>query len=48
MAEAVSLFVAGLVGVFAGMTLLYVSIRVTSLVMSRMGSGEEEEKGADG
>jgi Na+-transporting methylmalonyl-CoA/oxaloacetate decarboxylase gamma subunit len=43
MGEAVSLFVAGLGGVFAGMALLYISIRVTSLITRRIVSGEEKD-----
>ena len=42
MREAVSPFVAGLGGVFAGMALLYVSIRITSLITGRLTSGEEQ------
>jgi len=42
MGEAVSLFVAGLGGVFVGMALLYVSIRITSLITGRLPSGEEK------
>ena len=42
MADAVSLFVAGLGGVFVGMALLYIAIRVTSLITGRLPSGEEK------
>ena len=38
---AVSVFVAGLGGVFAGMGLLYVSIRITALITKRLTSGED-------
>ena len=41
MKEAFEIFVVGLGGVFVGMALLYISIRIISLVVDRMGAGKE-------
>ena len=41
MKEAIEIFVVGLGGVFVGMALLYISIRIISLVVDRMGAGKE-------
>jgi Na+-transporting methylmalonyl-CoA/oxaloacetate decarboxylase gamma subunit len=43
MQEALKIVVAGLGGVFAGMTLLYLAIRVTSAVAERMAPGTEND-----
>jgi len=41
--EAVSVFVAGISGVFLGMGLLYFSIKIVSAVTSRLNSDEGEK-----
>ena len=41
MKEAIEIFVVGLGGVFVGMALLYIAIRIISLVVDRMGAGKE-------
>ncbi len=41
MSEALSIFIAGLFWVFLGMALLYVSIKITSLVTDRLGGDRE-------
>ena len=41
MKEAVAVFVVGLGGVFIGMALLYIAIRIISLVADRIGAGKE-------
>ena len=41
MKEAVEIFVVGLGGVFIGMALLYIAIRIVSLVVDRIGTGKE-------
>lgn len=43
MFEAMGIFVAGISGVFMGMALLYISIKVVSAVTSRLNSGEGEK-----
>ncbi|MDF1591818.1 MAG: hypothetical protein P1P89_09920 [Desulfobacterales bacterium] len=43
MYEALSVFVAGISGVFLGMALLYISIKIVSGVTSRLNSGEGEK-----
>jgi Na+-transporting methylmalonyl-CoA/oxaloacetate decarboxylase gamma subunit len=44
LADAVTVFVIGLGGVFAGMALLYLSIRITSGVVARLESkGRRDE-----
>ena len=40
MFEAIGIFVAGISGVFLGMALLYVSIKIVSSVTSRLNSEE--------
>jgi hypothetical protein len=40
--EALSIFVAGISGVFLGMALLYISIKIVSGVISRVSSDSEE------
>ena len=37
MSEALSIFITGLFGVFLGMALLYMSIKITSLATDRLG-----------
>jgi len=44
--DALTIFVAGLGGVFVGMALLYAAIRITSLVVDR--TERNAEGGADG
>ena len=44
MQEAVSIFLAGLGGVFVGMMLLYLSIRITSLFTGRLEAGKTEDE----
>ena len=41
MEKALGIFVAGLGGVFIGMTLLYATIRITSLVADRLAKKKE-------
>ena len=41
--EALSVFLAGLGGVFVGMALLYTSIRVTALVTDRLARSKEND-----
>jgi len=41
--EALSIFVAGISGVFLGMALLYFSIKIVSGVISRLNSDEGEK-----
>ena len=43
MFEALGIFVAGISGVFLGMALLYVSIKIVSGVISRVNSEEGEK-----
>ena len=43
MFEALGIFVAGISGVFLGMALLYISIKIVSGVTSRLNSGEGEK-----
>ena len=43
MFEAIGIFIAGISGVFLGMALLYISIKIVSSVISRL-SPEEGEK----
>ena len=43
MSESFVFFLSGLGGVFGGMTLLYVSIRLTSLITRRLTSGEKKD-----
>lgn len=42
MEQAITIFVAGLGGVFIGMALLYIAIRLTSLVTDKIGSRKEK------
>lgn len=44
MQEAVSIFLAGLGGVFVGMTLLYLSIRITSFITGRLEAGKNKDE----
>jgi len=39
--QAIGIFVVGLGGVFVGMALLYIAIRVVALVVERIGAGKE-------
>jgi Na+-transporting methylmalonyl-CoA/oxaloacetate decarboxylase gamma subunit len=39
--QAIEIFVAGISGVFIGMALLYIAIRIVSLVVDRIGAGKE-------
>lgn len=41
MNQAIEIFVAGISGVFIGMALLYIAIRIVSLVVDRIGAGKE-------
>lgn len=41
MNQAIEIFIAGISGVFIGMALLYVAIRVISLVVDRIGADKE-------
>ena len=43
MFEALSIFVAGISGVFLGMVLLYISIKIVSAVTSRLNPDEGEK-----
>ena len=43
MVEALSIFVAGISGVFLGMALLYLSIKIVSGVISRLNPDEGEK-----
>lgn len=43
MFEALGVFVAGISGVFLGMALLYLSIKIVSVVSSRFSSDEGEK-----
>lgn len=43
MFEALGIFVAGISGVFLGMALLYISIKIVSGVTSRLNSSEGEK-----
>ena len=45
MAEAVFIFIAGIVGVFIGMAMLYIAIKIVSLVTSRLKVGEGKNDG---
>jgi Na+-transporting methylmalonyl-CoA/oxaloacetate decarboxylase gamma subunit len=39
--EAIGIFVVGLGGVFIGMAMLYIAIRLISLVVDRIGTGKD-------
>ncbi|MDD2604145.1 MAG: hypothetical protein RBR20_12060 [Desulfobacterales bacterium] len=41
MNQAMGIFVVGIGGVFVGMALLYIAIRIISLVVDRIGAGKE-------
>ena len=41
MEQATTVFVAGIFGVFAGMALIYLSIRITAFLVDRFGAKEE-------
>ena len=41
MEQATTIFVAGIFGVFAGMTLLYTAIRIISFLVDRFGTEED-------
>lgn len=41
MEQAITIFVAGLGGVFIGMALLYIAIRLTSLITDKIGGRKE-------
>ena len=43
MIDAVGVFIAGISGVFLGMALLYLSIKIVSAVTSRLNSDEGEK-----
>ena len=40
MAKAVEVFIAGIAGVFIGMALLYISIKLTTLAVGKHSAGE--------
>ena len=42
MEQAITIFVAGLGGVFIGMALLYIAIRLTSLLIEKIGGRKEK------
>ncbi|MGD9332550.1 MAG: hypothetical protein PVJ53_14645 [Desulfobacterales bacterium] len=44
MKEALQVFIAGVGGVFIGMTLLYVAIRLTRVVADRLSKGDQNGK----
>lgn len=44
MPNAISIFIAGITGVFCGMLLLYASIKMTAIVVDRLeGAGKEKK-----
>jgi len=44
MSESFVVFISGITGVFCGMALLYISIRITSFVTDRIESAKEKGK----
>ncbi len=43
MTKAVEVFISGIAGVFIGMALLYVSIKLSSLAIAKLSEGEEKK-----
>jgi Na+-transporting methylmalonyl-CoA/oxaloacetate decarboxylase gamma subunit len=41
MNQAIGIFIVGFGGVFIGMALLYIAIRIVALVVDRIGAGKE-------
>ena len=46
MSQAINVFISGVTGVFAGMGLLYISIKVMGVVADKIGDGKKEKKDA--
>jgi len=44
MTSASTIFISGIAGVLAGMTLLYFSLKITSLVVDKMGASASDKK----
>jgi Na+-transporting methylmalonyl-CoA/oxaloacetate decarboxylase gamma subunit len=46
LSQAIEIFISGITGVFFGMTLLYISIKIMALVSNRWITEEKEKKDA--
>ncbi len=44
MSQAIEIFISGITGVFCGMALLYISIKIMGVISSKLDTGEKEKK----
>ncbi len=44
MSNSITVFISGIVGVFCGMALLYISVKMTAMVVDRLEKRKEENK----